>query len=137
MGIDAPFKNDPKQEKNSKKVSEGRWSSEEHQKFLEGWKLYKNNWTKLQEHIGSRDATQIRSHAQKYHNKVFYEETHKMLQERGKGEVLFQVHKSKKRLRPRVSEVSREEETSLQKEETNESLSSPVKVENGFKLVRP
>lgn len=44
----------------------GRWNRKEHQAFLEGLKLYGKNWKLVAGHIGSRNSTQVRSHAQKY-----------------------------------------------------------------------
>ena len=46
--------------------NQGRWSSEEQDRFLKGCYLYKNNWKKIQEYIKTRTIPQIRSHAQKY-----------------------------------------------------------------------
>mmetsp|Transcript_14503 Transcript_14503/g.24739 ORF Transcript_14503/g.24739 Transcript_14503/m.24739 type:complete len:360 (-) Transcript_14503:587-1666(-) len=43
-----------------------RWSEEEHEKFLEGLRLHKRDWKKVQQHVGSKDIMQVRSHAQKY-----------------------------------------------------------------------
>ena len=44
----------------------GRWTKEEHQRFLIGCYLYRNDWKKLQTYIKTRTIPQIRSHAQKY-----------------------------------------------------------------------
>ena len=44
----------------------GRWSEEEHLKFLEGILEYGNEWKKVQNLIGTRSSTQARSHAQKF-----------------------------------------------------------------------
>lgn len=48
----------------------GRWTKTEHQKFLEALKLYGKNWKQIQEYVGTRSATQARSHAQKYFAKL-------------------------------------------------------------------
>lgn len=48
----------------------GRWSTEEHNKFLEGLAYFGKNWSKVHKHIGTRSSAQTRSHAQKYFNKL-------------------------------------------------------------------
>ena len=44
----------------------GRWTKEEHQKFIEGILNYGNEWKKVQKIIKTRSSTQARSHAQKF-----------------------------------------------------------------------
>lgn len=44
----------------------GRWTETEHKRFLEGLKLYGKDWRLIEEYIGTRTCSQIRSHAQKY-----------------------------------------------------------------------
>ena len=44
----------------------GRWTKEEQKKFAEAILKYGNDWKKIQEHVSSRNITQIRSHAQKF-----------------------------------------------------------------------
>ena len=44
----------------------GRWSEEEHLKFIDGILEYGNEWKKVQNLIGTRSSTQARSHAQKF-----------------------------------------------------------------------
>ncbi|XP_068645370.1 protein REVEILLE 1-like [Aristolochia californica] len=50
-----------------------RWTEEEHKKFLEALKLYGRAWRRIEEHIGTKTAVQIRSHAQKFFSKVTQE----------------------------------------------------------------
>ncbi len=46
--------------------SSGRWTTEEHNNFLEGLKLYGKIWKKIQILVPTRSTIQIRTHAQKY-----------------------------------------------------------------------
>ena len=44
----------------------GKWTEEEHEKFIEGILNYGNEWKKVQQIIKTRSSTQARSHAQKF-----------------------------------------------------------------------
>ena len=48
----------------------GRWSREEHKKFIEAIIKFGNNWKEVQEYIITRTSTQARSHAQKFFEKI-------------------------------------------------------------------
>jgi SHAQKYF class myb-like DNA-binding protein len=44
----------------------GRWNKDEQRRFAEAVLKYGNDWKKIQNHIFSRNLTQVRSHAQKF-----------------------------------------------------------------------
>ncbi|XP_020592467.1 protein REVEILLE 6-like [Phalaenopsis equestris] len=46
------------------------WTEEEHKKFLDAILLYDRDWKKIESFVGSKTVIQIRSHAQKYFQKV-------------------------------------------------------------------
>ena len=47
-------------------LNEGRWSTEEHTRFIEGLVEYGKNWKDVQKYVGTRSTAQARSHAQKF-----------------------------------------------------------------------
>uniref|UniRef100_A0ACD5UUP0 Uncharacterized protein n=1 Tax=Avena sativa TaxID=4498 RepID=A0ACD5UUP0_AVESA len=50
-----------------------KWTEDEHKLFLEAMQLHGRAWRRIQEHIGTKTAVQIRSHAQKFFSKVIRE----------------------------------------------------------------
>ena len=60
---DSPNREDPKKQT---KYNSGRWTQEEHLKFIDGILEYGNEWKKVQSLIKTRSSTQARSHAQKF-----------------------------------------------------------------------
>jgi len=56
--------------KNDTQFSNGRWTKEEHQRFIDAIKLHGKNWKKVEEYIGTRSGPQVRSHAQKFFLKL-------------------------------------------------------------------
>ncbi|CAD8117643.1 unnamed protein product [Paramecium sonneborni] len=49
---------------------QGRWIKEEHQRFVEALSIHGKNWKKVEEYVGTRSGAQIRSHAQKFFNRL-------------------------------------------------------------------
>ena len=48
----------------------GRWTNDEHKKFVEGILKFGNDWKKVQKHLKTRSSAQARSHAQKFFLKI-------------------------------------------------------------------
>lgn len=57
-------------QKSQPKKDRGRWRPEEHDLFLKGLEKYGRDWKKIESLVGTRTGPQIRSHAQKYFNKL-------------------------------------------------------------------
>ncbi|KAH9116227.1 hypothetical protein AeMF1_009804 [Aphanomyces euteiches] len=51
---------------NGTAIRGGRWTSEEHERFLSGFRLHGHKWKRVQMVVRSRTVTQVRTHAQKY-----------------------------------------------------------------------
>lgn len=50
----------------SQSTTNGRWTTEEHDRFIEGLKKYGKNWNMVSAFVGTRKSDQTRSHAQKF-----------------------------------------------------------------------
>ena len=50
----------------SENSNNGRWTKEEQNRFAEAVLKYGNDWKNIQNHVFSRNITQVRSHAQKF-----------------------------------------------------------------------
>jgi len=51
-------------------TTSGRWSAQEHNMFLNGLKIHGKGWKKIAEMIQTRNVVQVRTHAQKYFQKL-------------------------------------------------------------------
>ena len=51
-------------------ITIGRWTRDEHKKFIEAIIKFGNNWKEVQEYVNTRTSTQARSHAQKFFEKI-------------------------------------------------------------------
>ncbi|ETP35108.1 hypothetical protein F442_16661 [Phytophthora nicotianae P10297] len=55
----------------TRSIERGLWSGEEHDRFLDGLKLYPHGpWKKIATYVGTRSPRQVQTHAQKYYEKV-------------------------------------------------------------------
>ena len=59
-------KDNDNSDSNANEYHSGRWTNDEHQKFIEGILKYGNEWKRVQSVIKTRSSTQARSHAQKF-----------------------------------------------------------------------
>lgn len=51
-------------------LGNGKWTDEEHRRFLHALDLYGNCWKKVEEYVETRTCAQIRSHCQKYFRRL-------------------------------------------------------------------
>lgn len=73
-------------------VAQGVWTVAEHDKFLDGLKVYpRGPWKALAEFIGTRSARQVQTHAQKYQQKI-------ARRERGLRKIRRQVARAEHRI---------------------------------------
>ncbi|GLD94985.1 hypothetical protein PINS_up003610 [Pythium insidiosum] len=57
--------NEP-EENGSDSIRGGRWSADEHDRFLAGFRIHGHKWKRVQQVVRTRSVTQVRTHAQKY-----------------------------------------------------------------------
>lgn len=60
------------------KVNTGRWSQEEHSRFIEAINIFGKDWKRVQQYVGTRTSAQSRSHAQKVLPKTLGEDNHQV-----------------------------------------------------------
>jgi len=49
---------------------DGRWTADEHARFLQGMLIHGRSWTRIAKVVKTRTTVQVRSHAQKYEAKI-------------------------------------------------------------------
>ncbi len=69
----------------------GKWTAEEHERFLEAMARFGNDWKRARVHISTRTAAQIRSHAQKYYEHMRKKEIRKARKDPRYRNALFVV----------------------------------------------
>ena len=110
---------------NNGQFHSGRWTEEEHQKFLDGILKHGNEWKKVQQVIKTRSSTQARSHAQKFFLRV-----KKIIKNNGGN---FNINEKDKILENIINTIlpnkKGESLTKSQKEKLLSAISSNIKYE--------
>ena len=57
-------------QEHEKEIAQGKWSPDEHALFLEGMRYFGKEWKRVATLIRTRNSIQVRSHAQKYFQKL-------------------------------------------------------------------
>lgn len=57
-------------DENNTSIRGGRWTADEHERFLAGFRIHGHKWKRVQQVVRTRSVTQVRTHAQKYLLKV-------------------------------------------------------------------
>ena len=110
---------------NNSQFHSGRWTEEEHQKFIDGILQYGNEWKKVQQIIKTRSSTQARSHAQKFFLRV-----KKIIKNNGGN---FNINEKDKIFENIINNIlpnkKGESLTQIQKEKLLSAISSNIKYE--------
>ena len=69
----------------------GRWTPEEHQRFLDALHKHGNLWAKVASSVGTRTTRQTRSHAQKYFRKLRVQALQKIRQDPSRANYIFVI----------------------------------------------
>jgi SHAQKYF class myb-like DNA-binding protein len=106
----------------------GRWGKLEHNRFVEGLKKFGKNWKKVEEHVGTRTGAQIRSHAQKFFNKLQKEvklgEENDLENKDENGSMTQKTLEQKELVRKLRSTTSKVKRNTLEQQSTNKILSN-------------
>jgi len=101
----------------------GRWTKDEHEKFLHGINVYGKEWKKIASMIETRTVVQIRTHAQKYFQKL----AKKRNQEMKHADSANTGRSASSSSKPKKS--SRRSSKAVAKASASTSSPAPVKVE--------
>lgn len=67
---DRPAEKQKKEKPESAPGVQGRWHKSEHDRFIEAIKKFGKDWKSVEQYIETRSGSQIRSHAQKFFNRI-------------------------------------------------------------------
>lgn len=67
---DKPTKEKKDKVENNGNSVQGRWHKTEHDRFIEAIKKFGKDWKSVEQYIETRSGSQIRSHAQKFFNRI-------------------------------------------------------------------
>ena len=121
--VNTNINNSVENENNNNQYHIGRWTDEEHQKFIDGILEFGNEWKKVQQIIKTRSSTQARSHAQKFFLRV-----KKLIKNNGGN---FNINEKDKIFENIISNIlpnkKGESLTKIQKEKLLSAISSNIK----------
>lgn len=102
------------EEELSSSIRGGRWTADEHERFLEGFRVHGHKWKRVQQVVRTRSVTQVRTHAQKYLLKVAKMKAEKKQNKPGEADAGDRYNSSQGRA-----------DSSSDTETNNASMSSP------------